>query len=92
MMDYYRRKPTTVAAIQWTGDNLDAIRVVGAEASVFYEDGSLPILRLVVAKSSSICDLRPGDWVLREPDGVGFSPCTAAIFEASYEPTEVAVP
>lgn len=44
---------------------------------------------LWVEKSQANAVIHPGDWVIREPDGSGFYPCTAAIFAARYEVVEV---
>lgn len=31
-------------------------------------------------------NIRPGDWIVREPDGMGYYPVDNAIFLAEYEP------
>lgn len=48
-------------------------------------------LLMWVEKSQAWCVISPGTWVLAEADGVGFYPCTAEQFEASYEPVGVSV-
>jgi len=35
--------------------------------------------------------LVPGDWVIREPDGVHFYPCKPDIFEATYDKVQEAI-
>ncbi len=32
--------------------------------------------------------IEPTDWIIPEPDGNGYYPCKAAIFETTYEPVE----
>jgi hypothetical protein len=83
----YRRKPSEVDAIQWTGGNLPAVRAFasGALGPGTLNDGSLP---LWVLKSRAVCHVERGDWILREPDGRGFYPCEQSVFAAAYELVE----
>lgn len=43
-------------------------------------------LVLWVEKSQAWCDLAPGDYVVREPDGHGYYPCKPDVFTTNYEP------
>lgn len=94
-MTKYRKKPIEVDAIQWTGDNTEACREF-----VQYEDENqdlvqTPIHRDRVEKDSLMfwclksqvqVMLEPFGWIIAEPDGEGFYPCTREQFEATYEP------
>lgn len=46
------------------------------------DDGFTATLR--VEKSDQWANLRTGDWVIRESDGIGFYPCAADVFAATY--------
>lgn len=95
-MTKYRKRPIEVDAIQWTVDNFQACLDF-----VAYEDeqqdlvrtpmsilGELPAehLGFYCAKSQREVVLEPFGWIIAEPDGDGFYPCTRKQFEATYEP------
>ena len=81
----WRKRPVEVDAIQWTGQNFGAVRAFGSGAVGIgpVVAGALP---LWVVKSSATCRVELGDWIIREPDGSGFYPCTDADHAAAYEP------
>jgi hypothetical protein len=60
---------------------VDVLRPVGVWDPPEFGD-----LEMWVEKSQAWCTITPGTWVLAEADGVGFYPCTAEQFAASYEP------
>lgn len=70
---HYRHKATKldVEAIQW----LPGMAIDG----ITYDHSS------VTGRGRKIT-LKPGDWVIREPDGVHWYPCKADIFATTYEP------
>ena len=91
--------PAWITAVQWTGDNLDEIKdFVGSTeevplVSLWASVSRTPAtpnppadLYLFVAKSETWCILHVGSWVIVEPDGSGFYPCTDDVFEAKYIP------
>jgi len=61
-----------VSAIEALGLELE--RPVGASSAVF----------VWVHKSSSYCIVHPGDYLVAEPDGSGWYPCTAKDFERTH--------
>lgn len=88
-MSLYVSKPSTVDAEQWTGDNFKHLKKVlwhGDTYGVARFSGETPHLELWVEKSSAWCRLQIGDWIVREPDGVGFYLITSERFDAKYEP------
>lgn len=89
----YRKRPITVEAKQWTGDNLEELwDWIGADGLY----GPLPIgdplrpfgqpARLYVAANDAWLDLEIGEWIIR--DSKGFYPCKHDIFEVTYEPVK----
>lgn len=79
----YRKRPVEVEAIQWRGDNYAAVKTFGVGAvGLPFTSGTLP---LWIAKAGTVCNLQEGDWIIREPDGSGFYPCTAKDFAATYD-------
>lgn len=82
-------KDSTVEAIQWTGDNWKDIKASmggGPMIGTARFTGERPDLEIWVEKSKAWCVLKPGDWIVREPDGEGNYPCAAKPFAAKYEP------
>jgi hypothetical protein len=83
----YRKRPHVIEAMQWTGDNLDAIRDWAGTDGIYG-----PIERtdqLTVTKiTGDPATVRVGDWILPEPQPGRFSPCPPDIFETLYEPME----
>lgn len=90
----YRKLPLEVVAIRWTGSNWDAV-----EKFIRTSRSKLPfdlvarnlngVLDLWIEKSKTWrYGLPVGDWIIAERDGIGFYPCTAEEFEASFEAVE----
>jgi len=87
----YRKRPVTVEAIQWQGDNLEAVQ---AFTSTMRFDGDSSNFRapkrdgrpahLYVHANQTWLPIEVGEWILR--DAAGFYPCKTEIFAASYEP------
>lgn len=76
-MPIFRRKPTTISAVQFTG--------VPAEdpPGVFRRpEDSAPY---VVTIHDQPCFLSAGDWIVPEPDGVHYYPIKDEVFRKSYE-------
>lgn len=83
----YRKKPVTVEAIAWTGDNLDALAAfVGSIDPPLMDEEDPGIVWIWVEKSNTRCALVAPGWVIAEVDGVGYYPCTAEQFTETYEP------
>jgi hypothetical protein len=97
----FRKKPVTIEAIQWTGENLREVitftdgppntrsRHAGM-AWENYEDlvrrDGLKIFTLEGAMLAS-----SGDWIIRGVKGE-YYPCKPGIFEATYEPAAIEAP
>lgn len=75
-----RKKPVVVQAIQWTGDNLEAVMAfVGDQA---YWDVDLQVLEIETLEG--VLHAHPTDFIIRGVQGE-FYPCRMTIFIATYE-------
>ena len=96
-MDYtkethiFRKKPVTIAAIQWTGANTEEVKAfLGKDAKKCYgicledapEKGNLVIETLEGNRT-----VLPGDFIIRGVKGE-YYPCKPDIFEQTYEVIE----
>lgn len=78
----YRKKPVENLAMQWTGDNYDALHAWGAQ--VVAPDRSItPKLRLYVDANFAFLDVQVGEWIIK--DASGFYPCHPDRFAESYD-------
>ena len=76
----YRKKPVVIDAIQWTGDNFQAIvDFANNEPSIALARDTLTIDALEGRMSAIV-----GDWIIRGIAGE-YYPCKNDIFEATYE-------
>ncbi|MER3171347.1 DUF551 domain-containing protein [Salmonella enterica subsp. enterica serovar Chester] len=94
----FTKKPVTISAIQWTGDNLpDVIEFTGkhprwgdwfADMDEYVAhvrgDGN----RFKIYTLEGVMDALPGDWIIRGVQGEHY-PCKPDIFAATYEPAEL---
>lgn len=87
-MHIFRKKPVTIAAIQWTGNNTEEVKAFfGEDVKKCYglflkdepEKGSLIIETLEGRFTAS-----PGDFIIRGVKGE-YYPCKPDIFEQTYE-------
>lgn len=77
------RKTGLVEAMQWTGDNIDAIWEWAGADKVYGPTENNPDWLIVGTLEGSLrCSL--GDWVLRGPEGECW-PVKGSIFAATYE-------
>ena len=81
-MPYFQKKPVVIEAVQWTGENWDAVRLLGAR-------GTRPFV-LSGNKEISIATLegemlaRVGDYIIKGVKGECY-PCKPDIFHLTYE-------
>ena len=92
-MDYskeehvFRKKPVTITAIDWTGDNFDAIKKFAGD-NVSLENGELVIKTLedgVDGKVKHVASI--GDFIIRGVEGEYYF-CKPSIFKQTYEIVE----
>ncbi len=82
----FRSKPTTIQARQfdredwedWNGED---------DIQVYADDPDGPADHLMVRTTSGQWVMaRDEDWVIREPNGQGYYPCSPDVFEKRWEP------
>lgn len=76
----FRKRPVEVAAIQWTGENLDEVRAFLGDAWIGqYANGAVTLPTLHGPVPAEV-----GAWVLRGPRD--FWPVESETFAETYEP------
>ena len=83
----FRKKPVTLTAIDWTGDNFDAVKKFAGD-NVSLENGKLVIKTLedgVDGKAKHVASI--GDFIIRGVEGEYYF-CKPYIFEQTYEIVE----
>jgi len=80
-MPFFRKKPVTIEAIFWNGENLPQVmQFLGKEIGGYMtEDCAIPIKTLEGTMTAQV-----GDWIIRGVKGELY-PCKPDIFEATYE-------
>ena len=96
-MDYtkeehiFRKKPVNIAAIQWTGNNIDEIKAfIGKDTNkcygVYLKEKPEKV-NLVIETLEGNHTASPGDFIIRGVKGE-YYPCKPDIFEQTYEVIE----
>lgn len=94
----FTKKPVTISAIQWTGENLPAVieftgkhprwgdwfADMGEYIAHVRSDGN----RFKIFTLEGVMDALPGDWIIRGVQGEHY-PCKPDIFAATYDPAEL---
>lgn len=81
-MPLYRKKPITIEAVQWTGNNYEDVLEFGFPECVMgdHMQNSLAIDTLEGTMRADV-----GDWIIKGVRGE-YYPCKPDIFEATYNP------
>jgi hypothetical protein len=94
-MPKYRKRPVVVEAEQWfPGRHVAGVEFeVSLHAIDIVADGGTATSQTygrhyVTTIHGQRAYLRPGNWVIKESDGVHSYPCDAAEFERIYEPAD----
>ncbi len=85
---YYRKKSGTVYAVQWfPGIILDGLEEVSKIWPLASHDGSTwEAYAMVASAEGKQVMVKPGDWVIKEPDRQGYRVVKEKDFGAEYEP------
>lgn len=76
----FRKKPVVIEAVQWTGENIEAVaKFIGGKGE-FHLPSDIIIPTLEGDHTASI-----SDWIIKGVKGE-FYPCKPDIFAATYEP------
>jgi hypothetical protein len=93
----YRKRPVTIEALQWTGDNVEAIQQwVGCQEGIYLflpecghdmsgTDNTKPVL--YVAANDAWLNVEIGEWIAK--DRHGFYPIKDDVFLESYDKAEL---
>lgn len=77
----FRKKPITIEAIQWTGDNEEEILQFFNWVEL---DIDVPTKSLIIQTLEGMMFARKDDWIIKGE----FYPCKPDIFELTYEKVE----
>jgi len=84
-MKKYMKRPVTIEAIQWTGDNIKEVYdFAGASITIPYKDRNVNESKIVLHTLEGPINASVGDFIIKGIKGE-FYPCRADIFEMSYE-------
>lgn len=83
MADKFRKKPVTVEAVQWTGNNFGDIGALSE--NIYGPHGKDQDAYLVIKGISGLkISVRIGDWIIK--DTIGVFNCLDEVFRKEYEP------
>ena len=88
----FRKKPVNIAAIQWTGNNVEEVKAFFGEdakkCSNLVDLNDQPIKgNLIIETLEGNHTASPGDFIIRGVKGE-YYPCKPDIFEQTYEVVE----
>ena len=88
-MGFYRKKPVTIEAIQWNGNNIFEIKEFCGQDNIsyklvrnIYNPGTMIALTIVTLEGCMKASI--GDYIIKGVDGE-FYPCKKSIFDKTYE-------
>lgn len=85
----FRKKPVEIQAIQWTGENVEAlIQFVADDSLYFGMDQYDHITDLFITTLEGDMKANVGDWIIRGLKGE-YYPCSNEVFTMSYDVVEV---
>lgn len=82
MIKQYRKKPVTIEALQWTGENLNEVRDFVSEHLQFKHRSGVP--RIYIKTLEGDLHASVGDYIIKGVNGE-FYPCKPDIFEQTYK-------
>ncbi|MGG5143929.1 hypothetical protein [Alcaligenes ammonioxydans] len=83
----FTKKPVTVSAIQWTGDNPDEVQAFLFNGHKHAADGWVKGQYVEIGTLEGLMVASIGDWIIRGVKGEHY-PCKPDIFAATYEPAQ----
>lgn len=82
-MAKYRKKPVTIEAIQWTGENAGEVQAFLHNGHEFAADGWVKGIYVEIGTLEGLMVASIGDWIIRGVKGEHY-PCKPDIFAATY--------
>lgn len=83
-MTRYRTKPTVIEAVQWTGDNWEAVEKFAGECVRRSSPGGNHITDVYDYLHTAWIRFVAGDWIIKGTKGEHY-PCDPDVFRAKYE-------
>ena len=83
----YRKKPVEIEAVQWTGLNLEEIKVFVGESLIYSIFNTEPYVLIKIKTLEGDMIASEGDYIIKGISGE-FYPCKPDIFKATYEEVE----
>jgi hypothetical protein len=80
----FRKKPVVIDAMQFTGDNIDALKEWVTSIGATFPGGPLDG-NIAIYTPEGVMTASPGDFIIRGVKGE-FYPCKPDIFKATYDP------
>lgn len=87
----YKKKPVVIEAIQWTGKNLEEVKVFAGDSlkydihdAAWQVGKGAPIVNMKIHTLEGVMDIAIGDFIIRGVKGE-YYPCKPDIFEQTYE-------
>ena len=77
----YRKKPIIIDAVQYV-EYGRLVKGMCNSRSCFHEHNQ-PHVHTI--HNSQVVNLKVGDWVIPEPDGIHYYPCDPEVFKNTYE-------
>lgn len=85
----FRKKPVEIQAIQWTGENFEALLQFVVDDSLYFGmDENDEITDLFIATLEGEMKANVGDWIIRGLKGE-YYPCSSEVFAMSYDKVEL---
>jgi hypothetical protein len=78
----FRKKPIVIEALQWTGDNAQAIGAFAGSSTRGFRNEKHGI---IISTLEGEMTANVGDWIIKGVKGELY-PCKPDIFDATYEP------
>ena len=80
----FRKKPVTVDAIKWTGENADEVQAFLHDGHPHAASGWVKGIYVEIGTLEGLMVASQGDWIIKGVKGE-FYPCKPDIFEATYD-------
>lgn len=81
----YRKRPVVVEAAQHKGEPDAELETWLGEAFETWLPSRDELVFRIAKSNNKEVTIQAGDWIIKEPDGSGFYPCEARVFEDTYE-------
>lgn len=81
------KKPVTIEAVKWNGENKAEVQEFCGSSAKFFEDVCKSLNCVAIGTLEGIMSADPGDYIIKGVKGE-FYPCKPDIFETTYDIVE----